>query len=149
MTKIFEAVKAALLDGLDCLIAGKDKPYAGDLHSELYNSGDHYIYYATAKEATTELDVWECIGVVQKYEQDQFGEVYTPLSNACRVANMVVYIMGYELMQAIYGDTEYFGNKWNVQLSDDGLQDMLTIAEEWFEENPDGLQEIWDNLDIA
>lgn len=33
--------------------------------------------------------------------------------------------------------------------TDDGLQDMLTIAEEWFEENPNGLQEIWDNLDIA
>ena len=145
MCKIFETVKSALVDGITRL----DRPYADDLHGYLYNETQHYIYYANAKEAVAEIDVWECIGVVQKYEKDQFGEVYTPLSDACRVANMVVYIMGYELMQAIYGDTEYFGDKYDEQLSDDDLQDMLTLAEKWFEENPDGLEEIWQNLDIA
>ena len=145
MCKIFETVKSALVDGITRL----DRPYAGDLHASLYNETQHYIYYANAKEATAELDVWECIGVVQKYEKDQFGEVYTPLSDACRVANMVVYIMGYELMQSIYDGTEYFGEKWDEQLSDGDLADMLTLAEKWFEENPDGLQEIWENLEIS
>ena len=145
MCKIFETVKSALTDGITRL----DRPYAGDLHGYLYNETQHYIYYASAKEATAELDVWECIGAVQKYEQGQFGEVYTPLSDACRVANMVVYIMGYELMQSIYEGTEYFDEKWDEQLSDDELADMLTLAEKWFEENPDGLQEIWENLEIS
>ena len=145
MCKIFETVKSALVDGITRL----DRPYADDLHGYLYNETQHYIYYASAKEAVAEIDVWECIGVVQKYEKDQFGEVYTPLSDACRVANMVVYIMGYELMQAIYGETAYFGAKWNDQLSDDELTNILTLAEKWFEENPDGLEEIWQNLDIA
>ena len=145
MCKIFETVKSALVDGITRL----DRPYAGDLHGYLYNETQHYIYYASAKEATAELDVWECIGAVQKYEQDQFGEVYTPLSDACRVANMVVYIMGYELMQAIYGETAYFGTKWNDQLSDAELAELAELAEKWFEENPDGLEEIWQNLDIA
>ena len=145
MCKIFETVQSALVDCITSL----DRPCAGDLHTALYSEPQHYIYYASAKEATAELDVWLCIGAVQKYEQDQFGEVYTPLSDACRVADMVVYIMGYELMQSIYEGTEYFGEKWNDQLSDDELADMLTLAEKWFEENPDGLQEIWENLDIA
>lgn len=145
MCKIFETVQSALVDSITSL----DRPYACDLHHALYNEPQHYIYYTTAKEVTAELGVWECIGVVQKYEKDQFGEVYTLLSDACRVANMVVYIMGYELMQAIYGDTEYFGDKWDEQLSDDDLQAMLTLAKQWFDENPKGLQEIWDNLDIA
>ena len=145
MCKIFETAQSALVDCITSL----DRPCAGDLHASLYSEPQHYIYYASAKEATAELDVWECIGAVQKYEQDQFGEVYTPLSDACRVADMVVYIMGYELMQSIYEGTEYFGEKWNDQLSDDELADMLTLAEKWFEENPDGLQEIWENLDIA
>ena len=144
MCKIFETVKSALTDGITRL----DRPYAGDLHGYLYNETQHYIYYASAKEAAAELDVWECIGAVQKYEQDQFGEVYTPLSDACRVANMVVSILGEALLQAIYGETAYFGTK-NDQLSDDELADMLTLAEKWFEENPDGLEEIWQNLDIA
>ena len=145
MCKIFETVQSALVDCITSL----DRPCAGDLHPSLYSEPQHYIYYASAKEATAELDVWECIGVVQKYEQDQFGEVYTPLSDACRVANMVVYIMGYELMQSIYEGTEYFDEKWDEQLSDGDLADMLTLAEKWFEENPDGLQEIWENLEIS
>ena len=145
MCKIFETVKSALTDGITRL----DRPSAGDLHGYLYNETQHYIYYASAKEAAAEIDVWECIGAVQKYEQDHFGEVYTPLSDACRVVNMVVFILGEALLQAIYGETAYFGHKWNDQLSDDELDDMLTLAEKWFEENPDGLQEIWENLDIA
>ena len=145
MCKIFEVVKSALVDVLTTL----DRPYAGDLHHTLYNETQHYIYYADAEEVTVELDVWECVGAVQKYEQDQFGEVYTPLSDACKVANMVVSILGEALLQAIYGETAYFGDKWNDQLSDDDLADMLTLAEKWLEENPDGLQELWENLDIS
>ena len=73
--------------------------------------------------------------------KDQSGGIYTPLS-------MVVCITGYELLQAIYGVTEYFGDKWGEQLSDDDLSAMLTLAEKWFEENPDGLDEILESLDI-
>ena len=145
MYKIFETVKSALVDCITSL----DRPHAGDLHASLYNETQHYIYYANAKEAAAEIDVWECIGAVQKYEQDQFGEVYTPLSDACRVVDMVVYILGEALLQAIYEGTEYFDEKWDEQLSDDDLAAMLTLAETWFEENPDGLQEIWENLEIS
>ena len=144
MSKIFETVKSALAE-----LTTLDRPCAGDLHHTLYNEPQHYIYYADAEEVTAELDVWECIGAVQKYEQAQFGEVYTPLSDACRVANMVVCIMGYVLLDKIYADTEYFGDKWNDQLSAGELADMLTLAEVWFNENPSGLQEIWENLEIS
>lgn len=144
MCKIFETVKTALVDGITRL----DRPYAAKLHSHLYNETQYYTLYAIAKDAAAELDTWECIGVVQKYEQTQFGEVYTPLTDACRVANMIVYILGEALLQAIYGETEYFGAKWDEQLSAGDLADMLTLAEVWFNENPEGLQEIWENLGI-
>ena len=144
MCKIFETVKSALVDHITNL----DRPYAFDLHNELYGAQQHYIYYAHAKEAAAELDIFECIGAVQKYEQDQFGEVYTRLSDACHVTNMVVYILGEALLQAIYGDTEYFADKWGEQLSAGELADMLTLAEVWFNENPDGLEGIWESLDI-
>ena len=145
MCEIFKTVKSALVDNITSL----DRPYAFDLHNELYGAQQYYIYYATAKEAADELDTWECIGAVQKYEQAQFGEVYTRLADAVHVVNMVVSIMGYELLDAIYGDTRYFADKWNDQLSDDDLANMLTLAEQWFEENPEGLQEIWENLEIS
>ena len=145
MCKIFETVKSALVDNITNL----DRPYACNLHNELYGAQQHYIYYAAAEEAAAELDTFECIGAVQKYEQDQFGEVYTRLSDACHVVNIVVYILGYELLDAIYGDTRYFGDKWNDQLSAGDLAAMLTLAEVWFNENPSGLEEIWENLEIS
>ena len=145
MCKLFETVQSALVDNITNL----DLPYACDLHHALYNEPHHYIYYANAEEVTAELGVWGCIGVVQTYEKQQFGEVYTPLSDACHVANMVVYVLGEALLQAIYDESEYFGNKWNEQLTAEDLADMLTLAEKWFDENPNGLQEIWDNLEIA
>ena len=74
--------------------------------------------------------------------KDQSGGIYTPLS-------MFVNILGYELIQSIYGSTEYFVDPWSKQLSDEDLSDMLTLAQQWFAENPDGLQEIWESLDIA
>ena len=74
--------------------------------------------------------------------KDQSAGIYTPLS-------MVANILGYELLDAIYGDTEYFEDKWSKQLSAADLADMLTLAEQWFEENPDGLEEIWENLEIS
>ena len=73
--------------------------------------------------------------------KDQSGGIYTPLS-------MVVNILGYELLEVIYGDTEYFADKWSKQLSAADLADMLTLAEQWFEENPDGLEGILESLDI-
>ena len=106
MSKIFEAVKSALVDN----IAQLDRPYAAELHTRLY--------------------------------KDQAAGIHTPLS-------MVANILGYELLEAIYGDTEYFADKWSKQLSADDLGNMLTLAEKWFEENPDGLEEIWQNLDIT
>ena len=73
--------------------------------------------------------------------KDQSGGIYTPLS-------MFVSIMGYELLEEIYGNTEYFADKWSKQLSAADLADMLTLAEEWFNDNPDGLDEILESLDI-
>lgn len=146
MTKIYEDVKAALLNGLENLIGYENNTCTADLHNELYNSDARYVYYATAKEATAELDVWECIGVVQTYEKEQFGEVHTKLSDACKVANMIIYIMGYELLQSIYGNTVYFNEKWDEKLTVDDLKEMLAMAEKWFDENSDGLNEIWLNL---
>ena len=73
--------------------------------------------------------------------KDQSAGIYTPLS-------MFVNILGYELLEVIYGDTEYFADKWSKQLSAADLADMLTLAEEWFNDNPDGLDEILESLDI-
>ena len=138
---IFQTAKAAL-DELPFL----DEPYACDLHCDLYNDSEFYIYYAGAEQDLEELGAFAAIGSVQKYEQSNFGEVYTDLSDSCRVANMLVYIIGEELLHRIFGDTEYFNEKWDSQLTSDDLQRMAEIAERWFEDNPNWYHKIWNEI---
>lgn len=144
--KMFKEVENTLIDGIDNLIGAGHKVYACGLHNELFNSYANFIYYTEAKATAAEIDIWECIGVVQRYEKEHFGDVNTDLSDACDVANMVLYIMGSELIHKIYDGTVYFKDKWNDELTDEDLKGMLVIAERWLVENPDGLVEIWINL---
>lgn len=137
---IFRTAKAALEE-----LPFLDEPYACDLHCDLYND-DHYIYYADAASVLEEIGTFAAIGSVQKYEQDNFGEVYTDLSDSCRVANMMVDIIGEELLYRIFGDTEYFDEKWNSQLTSDDLKQMAEIAERWFEDNPNWYHKIWNEI---
>lgn len=137
---IFRTAKAALEE-----LPFLDEPYACDLHCDLYND-DHYIYYADAEAVLAELGAFAAIGSIQKYEQDNFGRVYTDLSDPCRVANMMVYIIGEELLYRIFDDTEYFNEKWDSQLTSDDLQRMAEIAECWFEDNPNWYHKIWNEI---
>ena len=72
--------------------------------------------------------------------------MYSDLSDACCVANTLVYIIGEELLHRIFGDTEYFNEKWDSQLTSDDLEQMAEIAKSWFEDNPDWDDEIWNEI---
>lgn len=144
MCEMFESVKNAIINGLPSLQG--HKPYACDVHDYLFNEEIAFVYTADAERVAEELSVWECIGVVQAYEKANFGEVYTPLSDACRVANAVHYILGGQALYAIFGETVYFTDKRNNDLSDEDLDAMQQIATAWFTENPDGINKIWLDL---
>jgi hypothetical protein len=74
--------------------------HSGDLHHELFNTGDGFIYYGVAAKwiSDTYVSVFEAIGDIVEYERSNFGEVGTDLSCPIQVANMLNYIMGYELL---------------------------------------------------
>ena len=63
------------------------------------------------------------IGRVKDYEMDNFGEVTTDLSNPERVANMLAYILGEEILQ----ESETLREKWDKTLDN---ADLKAIAEE-------------------
>ena len=71
-----------------------------DLHNEIFNM-DYYIigYYQAAQWLGT--DAFEAIGMIQDYEKFHFGEVHTDLSCSEKVANMLAYILGEEVIQEV------------------------------------------------
>ena len=69
----------------------------GELHHEIFNT-DYYIIGTYKAKQWLGADAFDGIAMVKDYEMDNFGEVYTDLSNAEQVVNMVVYIIGEEIV---------------------------------------------------
>ena len=106
-----EMKEQAIADIIEALEDGYDGYYC-DLHNEVFNTDYYIIGTYQAKEALKEYDVFEAIELVQTYEKEQFGEVYTDLSDPEKLINMVYYIVGDEVIGEMY-DIEEFNDNWN------------------------------------
>jgi hypothetical protein len=69
----------------------------GDLHNEIFNTDYYVAYYSEANKWLGD-HAFEIIGIVKEYEEDNFGEVTTDLSDSTKVVNMYVYIVGEDLI---------------------------------------------------
>lgn len=81
---------------IDCLECGYDGYYF-DLHNEVFNK-DYYVTGTAEAKNILGDDVFDAIGRIYTYEKDNFGEIYTDLSNPIRIVNMLFYIIGTEIM---------------------------------------------------
>lgn len=100
---------------VEAIIEALENEYDGyycDLHNEVFNTDYYIIGTYQAKEALREYDVFEAIELVQDYEKSNFGEVYTDLSDAEKLINMVYYVIGEEVISEMY-EIEAFNDKWN------------------------------------
>ena len=70
----------------------------GELHHEIFNT-DYYIIGRYQAKEWLGSDTFDCIATIQQYEQDNFGESHTDLSEPEHVVNMYVYIIGEEILQ--------------------------------------------------
>ena len=71
-----------------------------DLHHEIFNADYYIIGYYQARVWMGD-NAFDCIGAVQDYEQENFGEVHTDLSCPEKVANMYAYIIGEEVLSDV------------------------------------------------
>ena len=122
-------INEAREDIIECLKDG----YAGyycDLHNEVFNTGWYRNLEPTSihaqEEAATLLgkNVYEAIGRIYEYEKDNFGEVFTDLSNPARVISMLYYLIGEEVL---YNDEEVhdiLSEKWDDE-ADEETNKML------------------------
>ena len=102
-------------EAIEAIIETLENGYSGyycDLHNEVFNTDYYIIGTYAAKEALKEYDVFEAIELVQTYEEEQFGETYTDLSNPEKLINMVYYIIGDEVIGDMY-EIDAFEDNWN------------------------------------
>jgi len=93
--------------------------YYCDLHHEVFNTDYYIIGTHEAKEALKEYDVWEAIEKVQTYEKDNFGEVYTDMSNPEKLINILYYIIGEEVLYEMMEGVDEFHDNWNNKATDE------------------------------
>jgi len=76
-----------------------------DLHYHCFNT-DYYIIGNYQAKKWLGDKVFEIIEFIKKYENDNFGEVNTDFSDAEKVVNMYVYIIGEEIVSKYREDIE-------------------------------------------
>ena len=102
--------------------------YYSDLHNETFNTDYYIIGTYEAKKALEQYGTFEAIRKIQEYENDNFGEVLTDLSDPEKIANMLYYIIGNEAINDLYEYSETFSENENdsatVENSDKIIQDI-------------------------
>ena len=98
-----------------------------ETHNEVFNT-DYYIIgtYKAEEWLKTNYGIFAAIDKIKKYEQDTFGEVTTDLSKAENVVNMLVYILGGEILRNSKVMQDNRNENWNEEL----LKEFLNELEE-------------------
>ena len=68
-----------------------------ELHNEIFNTDYYIIGTYKAKKWLGDM-AFNIIGFIKEYAEDNFGEVFTDLSDPEKVVNMYVYIIGEEII---------------------------------------------------
>ena len=68
-----------------------------DLHHQMFNQ-DYYIIGTYEAKKWLGDRAFDVIGVIKDYEEDNFGEAFTDLSEPEKVCNMYTYIVGEHLL---------------------------------------------------
>jgi hypothetical protein len=114
-----EDARAAIIEALENGYTG----YYCDLHNEVFNTSYYIIGTYEAKEALREYDVIDALQKVWAYEKENFGEIYTDLTDPEKLVNMLYYIIGEEVLYEMMNGVEVWNENWN------NLADEATNAE--------------------
>jgi hypothetical protein len=117
-----EAIIEALKDGYS--------GYYCDLHNEVFNTGYYIIGTYEAKKALEEYGVFDAIEKVQTYELENFGEIYTDLSNPEKLVNMLYYIIGDEVLFFMMDGVEAWEDNRDNLATDETNAEILKAIEQ-------------------
>jgi hypothetical protein len=128
-----EEARGAIIEALESGYSG----YYCDLHNEVFNTDYYIIGTYKAKQALAEYDVWDAIEKVQTYEKDNFGEIYTDLSDPEKLINMLYYIIGEEVLFEMMDGIEAWEENWNHRADEETNAEILAELDAFGDDNAD------------
>lgn len=94
--------------------------YASELHHYCFNE-DYFKIGRYHANKWIGIHAFSVIEVIQKYEQDNFGEVTTDLGDPEKVANMIAYVVGEEILN----ECKTLQAKWDGSLNKEDLEQII------------------------
>lgn len=122
---LYEMRKDAIENIIDVLADGYSGYYC-DLHNEVFNT-DYYVDNNKKAKEMLGDDVYYAIGRIYDYEKDNFGEVYTDLSEPMKIVNMLYYIIGEDVMYECGLFNELLMDNWD-NLADEKINQKMIDA---------------------
>lgn len=123
-TKTYFTVSEALEDIKEVLENGYDG-YGSDLHHEVFNT-DYYIMGTyEAEQALEQYGTFDAIGEVVEYEESEFGQRKTDVTQPEKVANMLYYMKGNEAISKLMEGSELLNELWNEQLDEESCKQIV------------------------
>jgi len=92
---------------------------ASDLHHHLCNE-DYFIVGTHKAKQSCADQAFDICNKIKNYEESNFGECSTDLSDPEKVANMFCYIVGEEILQESYR----LHKAWNEYLTDEDYEEI-------------------------
>ena len=108
---------------IDCLECGYDGYYC-DLFNEVFNT-DYYVTGTAEAKNILGVDVFDAIDRIYTYEKDNFGEIYTDLSNPIKIVNMLFYIIGTEIMYNNGEFSKILDEHWNEYADEETNMELI------------------------
>ena len=120
--------KAAIIEALT---DGEYSGYYCDLHNCLFYEDYYYSCASEAEEDLNVIGVFDAIGVIVEYENDNFGEVNTDFTSPWEVGNMLYYIVGEEVLYDLFDECEL----WDEVRDDEATKETNKALVQWLKEN--------------
>jgi hypothetical protein len=100
--------------------------YGCDLHNEIYNM-DYFIIgrYQAEQWLIKNVGIFQAIDDIKEYEESNFGEVNTDLSEAEHVCNMWVYIEG----EKVLNESKALSDNWDSHLNPEIIDSIIEELE--------------------
>jgi hypothetical protein len=117
-------LKNTIIDAInDGRLENKD---VSEFHNEVFNT-DYFIIgrYDAEQWLIANGGIFNAIETIKDYEQQNFGEVTTDLSESERVCNMYVYILGEEILN----NSAVISANWNESATPELLAELLEELE--------------------
>ena len=107
----------------------ESKYWKDDLHHHAFNE-DYYIIGTYKAKQWLGSEVFDVIETIREYEQSNFGQVSTDFSDPEKVANMIAYILGEEILSEsdIYQQIQFDKNI----LEEDDISNLIEDLKDSF-----------------